>query len=170
MLPSPDGRSAPPANCCWRPARCPANICCRCFWPAFTRNIPHVQVRAAVIDSLAVLHQVEQGQVNLGLVGGKQDSDHLVFRPFARDRLVLVVPVGHAWNKRKRVSLDEFCRQPLVLREAGSGSRWCLERGADAGGPVDEGRRTSPWNWAAMRRSRRPCSAASAWRSSPIRS
>lgn len=95
---------------------------------AFREKYPHIQVRAAVIDSSAVLQQVEQGQVNLGLVGGKNDSDHLTFRAFARDRLLLVVPPGHAWARRKRVSLDEFCRQPLVLREPGSGSRWCLER------------------------------------------
>lgn len=101
---------------------------------AFRQRHPHVQVQASVTDSRAVLRQVEQGQVHLGLVGGKGDSPHLEYRCFACDELALVVPPGHAWGRRKRVSLDQLAGQALILREAGSGSRWCLEHGlAQAG-------------------------------------
>ena len=95
---------------------------------AFHEKYPHIQVRMSVTDTSAVLHQVEHGQVSLGLVGGKTDSPHLVFRPFACDRLVLVVPAVHPWRRRKQVSVEQLCQQPLILRESGSGSRWCLER------------------------------------------
>jgi DNA-binding transcriptional LysR family regulator len=100
----------------------------------FREKHPHVQVRATVTDSQAVLRQVEQGQAHLGLVGGKKDNPHLEFRCFACDRMALVVPAGHEWASRRRVSLEQVRRQPLILREAGSGSRWCLEHGlAQAG-------------------------------------
>jgi DNA-binding transcriptional LysR family regulator len=88
----------------------------------------HVHVRATVADTEQVLRQVERGRADLGLVGGKSESPHLEFRCFACDRLVLVVPAGHAWARRKRVSLGQLAGQPLVVREPGSGSRWCLER------------------------------------------
>jgi DNA-binding transcriptional LysR family regulator len=94
----------------------------------FRGQHPHVQVRATVADSQAVLHQVEHGQAHLGLVGGKGDSPHLEFRCFACDKLVLVVPAHHAWGRRRRVSLAQLAEQPLIVREAGSGSRWCLEQ------------------------------------------
>lgn len=94
----------------------------------FRRRYPHIQVRATVTDSLAVLSQVEHGRANLGLVGRKDDNAHLEFRSFACDELLLVVPARHALARRKRISLDELCRQPLILRETGSGSRWCLEQ------------------------------------------
>jgi DNA-binding transcriptional LysR family regulator len=93
----------------------------------FQRQHPHVQVRAAITDSQTVLGQVEHGQAHLGLVGGKTDNPHLEFRCFACDRLVLVVPAGHPWRQRKQVSLGQMCQEPLILREGGSGSRWCLE-------------------------------------------
>ncbi len=94
----------------------------------FQERHPHVQVRATVSDSQQVLHQVEHGQAHLGLVGGKTDNPHLEFSCFACDKLVLVVPGRHPWERRKRVHLAQLARQPLILREPGSGSRWCLER------------------------------------------
>jgi DNA-binding transcriptional LysR family regulator len=93
----------------------------------FQKLHPHIQVKATVGDSLAVLRLIEQGQAHLGLVGRKNDSPHLEFRSFACDELVLVVPVDHPWLKKRRVTMAQLLAQPLVLREAGSGSRWCLE-------------------------------------------
>ncbi len=94
----------------------------------FQQKHPHVQLRVSVTDSDAVLEQVEHGQAHLGLVGKKGESQHLEYRCFACDTLVLVVPAGHPWERRRRVSLAQLRAQPLVLREAGSGSRWCLEQ------------------------------------------
>jgi DNA-binding transcriptional LysR family regulator len=95
---------------------------------AFRHKHPRVQVRATVADSQAVLNDVEHGRAHLGLVGKKSDSPHLECRCFACDTLLLVTPARHPWAKRRRVSLEELAGQPLILREAGSGSRWCLEQ------------------------------------------
>jgi LysR family transcriptional regulator, low CO2-responsive transcriptional regulator len=94
----------------------------------FRRQCPHIQVRASVTDTQAVLAQVERGDAHIGLVGGKSDNRELEFRHFASDRLVLVVPADHPWKSRRRITLEQLAQQPLILREAGSGSRWSLER------------------------------------------
>jgi DNA-binding transcriptional LysR family regulator len=89
---------------------------------AFRRKHPHIQVRATVADSQVVLNEVEHGRAHLGLVGKKGNSPHLEYRCFACDTLVLVVPPGHPWARRRRVSLEQVGREPLILRETGSGS------------------------------------------------
>jgi LysR family transcriptional regulator, low CO2-responsive transcriptional regulator len=94
----------------------------------FRKKHRHIQVRVTVTDTSTVLSEVEHGRANLGFVGGKSANPHLEFLPFACDEMVLVVPKNHPWHRRKRVSLGQLCEQPLILREAGSGSRWCLER------------------------------------------
>jgi DNA-binding transcriptional LysR family regulator len=94
----------------------------------FRERHPHIQVKATVADSQAVLAQVEHGEAQLGLVGRKGDSPHFDYRRLGCDTLALIVPGGHPWAGRQRVTLEEMARQPLVLREAGSGSRWCLEQ------------------------------------------
>jgi LysR family transcriptional regulator, low CO2-responsive transcriptional regulator len=100
----------------------------------FQERHPHIQVRASVTDSHEVLQQVDQGHVHLGLVGGKRESAHLEFRSFADDTLALLVPATHPWAGRKRVSLAQLAAQPLIMREAGSGSRSCLEQAMAAAG------------------------------------
>jgi DNA-binding transcriptional LysR family regulator len=94
----------------------------------FQKKHPHIQVRATVADSQLVLDQVEHGQAHLGLVGKKGTSPHLEHRCFACDQLVLVVPPDHPLARRRRISLAQLGAEPLILREAGSGSRWCLEQ------------------------------------------
>jgi len=78
-----------------------------------------------------VTSQVERGEAALGVVGKKNDHPSLEFKFFASDRLVLVVPPGHPWRRRRQVTLAQLGRQPLILREIGSGSRQCLEKGLE---------------------------------------
>lgn len=94
----------------------------------FRRQHPHVQIRVTVSDSAAVCNEVEQGHVQLGLIGSKPDQPTLQHRVFAHDQMALIVPAKHPWGKRKRVSLEQFLNEALIVREAGSGSRACLEQ------------------------------------------
>jgi LysR family transcriptional regulator, low CO2-responsive transcriptional regulator len=89
---------------------------------------PHILVHATVSDSVAVIGQVERGEVSLGLAGRKSDKRHLDFRFLARDRMVLVVPPGHPLGRRKKVSVKQLSGHALILREVGSGLRHCFEK------------------------------------------
>jgi DNA-binding transcriptional LysR family regulator len=123
------GQSAPPAGeLSLAASSVPGEHLLPPLLSAFRRKHPHIQVRATVTDSQAVLNQVEHGQAHLGLVGGKTDHSHLEFRCFSCDQLVLIVPRGHPLQRRTRLSLAQLSRHALILREPGSGSRWCLEQ------------------------------------------
>jgi DNA-binding transcriptional LysR family regulator len=77
---------------------------------------------------------VERGEVSLGLVGRKVEKPHLEYRFLASDRMLLVVPPGHALGKRKKVTLRQLVSYPLVLRESGSGLRHCFEKSLERAG------------------------------------
>ncbi len=98
----------------------------------FQGRHPHVQVRATVGDTAQVMQLLEKGRADLGLVGDRSNSPHLEFRPFLGDELVLVIPADDPWRRRRRVTTALLAGRPLVLREAGSGSRACLERALSA--------------------------------------
>ncbi len=105
----------------------------------FGKKYPQVRVGASVSDSMAVIRRVERGEVSLGMVGRRADSPHLEFRHLASDRMMLIVPPGHAWGRRKRVSVEQLCGPPLILREVGSGLRHCFEKSLERAGlsPTD---------------------------------
>lgn len=94
----------------------------------FGQKHPHTRVHATVSDSMAVMGQVERGQVSLGLVGRKNDNPHLAFRHLASDRMVLMVPPSHVLGMRKKVSVKQLANHALILREPGSGLRHCFEK------------------------------------------
>jgi DNA-binding transcriptional LysR family regulator len=100
----------------------------------FRKKHPHILVHASVSDSMAVMAQVERGEVSLGLVGRKADNPHLDFRYLARDRMVLVVPPGHPLCRRKKVTLKHLLAFPIVMREVGSGLRYCFEKSLEQAG------------------------------------
>jgi len=100
----------------------------------FGRKYPHLRVRAAVSDSLAVIGQVERGEVSIGLVGRKVPQPHLEYRLLASDRMVLVVPHRHPLVSKRAVTVDQLAKFPLVLRESGSGLRHCFEKALERAG------------------------------------
>ena len=97
----------------------------------FGQKYPHVRVRAAVSDSMAVMGQVERGEVSVGLVGRKADGPNFEFKYLTSDRMVLVAPPGHTLTKFKQITVGQLAAHPLVLREAGSGLRHCFEKALD---------------------------------------
>ena len=48
--------------------------------------------------------------------------------------MVLIVPPRHALFRRKRITVKQLSRYPLVLREVGSGLRHCFEKSLDRSG------------------------------------
>lgn len=100
----------------------------------FQQRYPGIQIKAEISDSTKVIAQVERGHVGLGLVGRKDDNPNLEYRHLATDKMVLIAPPDHAWKKKKQVSLQQLCDQPLILREPGSGLRHCFEKSLSACG------------------------------------
>lgn len=102
--------------------------------PAFHAKYPEVHVRATVSDSGSVIRDVERGHSPLGLVGQKTESSILEVRAIGDDAIVLVVPPGHAWASRGAIPLKSLRREPLIVREPGSGSRFALEKSLEQSG------------------------------------
>jgi molybdate transport repressor ModE-like protein len=91
-----------------------------------------VSVQLTATNSEEVAERVRDGRAGLGFVEGPAAPDDLAWREVGTDSLVLVVPVGHPWSRRRRpVDAAELAHTPLVSREAGSGTRRALEVALD---------------------------------------
>ncbi len=102
------------------------------FVPAWIGEVkrtgPDTYVGLEVVNSEHVADLVARGRVDLGFVESPGPWPGLSTRRVAADRLVVVVPAGHRWARRRRpLTAAELAATPLVVREPGSGTRDTVE-------------------------------------------
>ncbi|HEY3206440.1 MAG TPA: selenium metabolism-associated LysR family transcriptional regulator [Gaiellaceae bacterium] len=92
----------------------------------FQRQHPQLNVALSVSDTNHVIELVAERELELGVVGAAPRHRGVVFEPFFRDEVVLVVPPDHPFAG-KRVSLDDLRGEPLILMQEGAGVRQVIE-------------------------------------------
>lgn len=90
----------------------------------FCLRYPKIKVRilSCMPENLAI--RLLEGETDLGVVGREIDDKGLEFQQFFTDTIHLVVPAGHPWANKKSIEPAEVVREPLILREESSGTRW----------------------------------------------
>jgi DNA-binding transcriptional LysR family regulator len=93
----------------------------------FRKKYPHLSVKLTIADSSKIEKQVLEGKLEIGVIGSKSRLPNLLCQQLWEDDLVLAVPAGHPWARRKAVSLKELQEVPFILREEGSGTLKIIE-------------------------------------------
>lgn len=101
---------------------------------SFRAKYPDVSVSLRIGASGEVQRWVEEGRVELGVIGAAPTARSLEGRRLMADELVVVVPPEHPWATREAVAVDDLRREPLIVRERGSGSRETFERALEEAG------------------------------------
>lgn len=102
--------------------------------PEFNRLYPESYFVIHQSDSQGVIDGLKAGILDIGLIGMKAD-DGLICRPFCRDNIVLVTPVTERFLELKNESeppLSQLLKEPIILREKGSGSGKSADRFLDS--------------------------------------
>src|ERR1700729_1350092 len=85
---------------------------------------PPPVVELTVANSTGVLELVRDGKAGLGFIETPHLPSDLVTEHVRDDELLVVTAPGHPWASRRRpLGLAEVAATPLVMREAGSGTR-----------------------------------------------
>lgn len=92
----------------------------------FRRSAPGIKAYVRMGDSEEVIETIIEGRAEIGFIGKDPSSARLIAEPLWKDTLVLVAPAGHRWPDR--ISLRDLEKEPLVIREKGSGTRETLEK------------------------------------------
>ena len=77
-------------------------------------------------DSQGIINGLKDGLFNLGFIGMSCEDSDFCCQPFCKDRMVLITPVNEHflhYKQQKEIALTELLREPLILREKGSGSK-----------------------------------------------
>jgi DNA-binding transcriptional LysR family regulator len=85
---------------------------------------PPTVVELTVANSTGVLELVRDGKAGLGFIETPHLPSDLITEHVRNDELLVVTAPGHPWASRRRpLELAEIAATPLVMREAGSGTR-----------------------------------------------
>ncbi len=95
---------------------------------AFRASWPHVRESIVVSDSQIAADAVAAGEADLGFVGELPRSARLEATPILEDELSLFVSSDHPLAGKGTTTIKQLCSEPLITREAGSGTRRCLEQ------------------------------------------
>lgn len=82
-------------------------------------------------DSRQVIEGVAGGLFDVGMSGMPCQEESIRCEPFFRDRMVLITPVSRrflAMQSQGEQALAELLREPIILREPGSGSQKSADR------------------------------------------
>lgn len=91
----------------------------------FGKICPDVYFHSLQSDSAEAIQKVIDGSVDLGLVGQYIEKDDCCYIPFCRDSLLIAAPVTPHYLKlkEKNATLEELIREPMIVREKGSGTK-----------------------------------------------
>ena len=99
---------------------------------------PATAVALTAGNSAEVAAAVLEGDADLGFVEGPDLPPGLASHEVGADRLTVVVPPGHRWEKRRSgITAAELAATPLVTRERGSGTRRYFEDALRGQGGLD---------------------------------
>lgn len=89
----------------------------------FKAKNPEVTIRLRVANTEGIVAQVENNEIDLGVVEAPVNNKNLVVEVCRTDQMVLIVPPGHELANEPRVPMSKIVEYPFICREEGSGTR-----------------------------------------------
>lgn len=87
------------------------------------QKIENLKTHISVGDSKAMIHLLENDEVDLIVVGYKPDNNKFEAFEIFNDKLSLIVPAAYKIDTEKEISLIDLQNHKLLIREEGSGTR-----------------------------------------------
>ncbi len=89
----------------------------------FKKRYPDVEVKLSIYDSKEVISLLLAHEINIAFCGADVKSVPIVFEQFADDELVIAMHESHHLTSKTKLKLKDLLKNPIILREEGSGTR-----------------------------------------------
>lgn len=86
----------------------------------FREQHPSLHVELVVGDTREILNALDDGRIEIAVVGEEVDTERYRTRRLADDEIVLVVGPLHPWARKSEVDVKDLAGQRLVVRGEGS--------------------------------------------------
>jgi DNA-binding transcriptional LysR family regulator len=92
----------------------------------FRASHPHIKIHLDEGSSHEMIRKLLNLRIEVAIIARVEDNPELCFLPFAREELALILSPDHPLAGKKAVSFDALAREPMIMKETGSGTRWLV--------------------------------------------
>jgi DNA-binding transcriptional LysR family regulator len=94
----------------------------------YRRAYPDIEMRMEIHPTPTIARLLMEGSVDVGLTESPAEAEGIESSVFMKDQMAAIASPRHPLARRRRVSIDDLCREAFVVREVGSGSKSLIER------------------------------------------
>jgi aminoethylphosphonate catabolism LysR family transcriptional regulator len=94
---------------------------------SFSRKYPLMQVQVRFGNSETVLRELLDFRTDVAVLARFVDNERLYGMRYGRSRVVILVPLHHAFAKRRTIRIDQLAGERMVVREEGSTTRKAVD-------------------------------------------
>jgi aminoethylphosphonate catabolism LysR family transcriptional regulator len=93
----------------------------------FKEAHPALDVNVSIGSEESTLRGLQDFSIDVGIVVEPAAAEGLHIEPYRTERIVAVVPKGHAWTKRASIATRDIQGETVIMREPGSKTRHRVE-------------------------------------------
>ncbi len=90
---------------------------------SFKKKVPQVHISLVVSNTKTITEKLNAGEIDIALVEGDVSKQRFAVETLIADELVVIMSPAHPWVERRNLPAIELTKEPLILREDGSGTR-----------------------------------------------
>ncbi|MCI0468838.1 MAG: LysR family transcriptional regulator, partial [Nitrospirae bacterium] len=94
----------------------------------FKKTHPKIVINVLIGNTRRIIDLLTTGDIDFGIVEGDVSRQKLKTEALISDELVLITAAFHPWANKKYISIYEIQKEPLIIREEGSGTRQMIEK------------------------------------------
>ncbi|MFO8164553.1 MAG: LysR substrate-binding domain-containing protein [Desulfatiglandales bacterium] len=89
----------------------------------YHKSYPQIKIHLDEGSSLDMCNSLFSFKNELVIVARAIDNPDICFMPFSQEELIIILSPSHPLVKKKTISLKEIAREPIIMKENGSGTR-----------------------------------------------
>jgi DNA-binding transcriptional LysR family regulator len=90
---------------------------------AFKKKVPQVNISLVVSNTKTITERLNAGEIDIALVEGDVSKQRFSVETLISDELVVIMSPAHPWSDRRNVPAIDLTKEPIIMREEGSGTR-----------------------------------------------
>ena len=90
---------------------------------SFKKKVPQVNISLVVSNTKTITEKLNAGEIDIALVEGDVSKQRFTVETLIDDELVVIMSPAHPWAERRNIPAIELTKEPMIMREDGSGTR-----------------------------------------------